>query len=81
MEQQVARQPKRARRAAPEQAAEGEEAVEAVVPVDRVPGELVEAQAGHQASVDEPGITKLERLGAPVTECGAGLSKADLNAL
>ena len=30
---------------------------------------------------DEPGITKLDRLCAPVEQKGAGLSKTDLNAL
>lgn len=39
---------------------------------------VVEAQVG---AVDEPGITKLELLAAPVEHRGANLSKADLNAL
>lgn len=40
------------------------------------------AQPVTEATVDEPGITKLERLCGPATvEGGAGLTKADLNAL
>jgi len=82
MEQQAARQPKRARR--------GEEAEAAVEPalVQQQPqqqaqdnGQDAVASSDAAVSSDEPGITKLERLCAPVEHNGAGLTKADLNAL
>lgn len=39
------------------------------------------AQAAVAEVADEPGVTRIERLCAPVQNSGAGLSKADLNAL
>mmetsp|Transcript_57367 Transcript_57367/g.134516 ORF Transcript_57367/g.134516 Transcript_57367/m.134516 type:complete len:366 (-) Transcript_57367:73-1170(-) len=66
MEQREAQQNKRARTES-DQVAVGQDAARAV------------DQAAAQA--DDPGITKLERLCAPVDHQGAGLTKADLNAL
>mmetsp|Transcript_58377 Transcript_58377/g.139195 ORF Transcript_58377/g.139195 Transcript_58377/m.139195 type:complete len:366 (-) Transcript_58377:135-1232(-) len=63
-----AQQSKRARK-------EGEQQVQQPA----VRQEAGEQQATEQA--DDPGITKLERLCAPVDHQGAGLTKADLNAL
>eukprot|EP00747_Dinoflagellata_sp_TGD_P165919 gnl/TRDRNA2_/TRDRNA2_187930_c0_seq1.p2 gnl/TRDRNA2_/TRDRNA2_187930_c0~~gnl/TRDRNA2_/TRDRNA2_187930_c0_seq1.p2 ORF type:complete len:409 (+),score=98.84 gnl/TRDRNA2_/TRDRNA2_187930_c0_seq1:85-1227(+) len=69
-EQQAAvRQPKRARREAPQEAA-----VAAQEPV-------AAAADGDQVAADESAITKLERLCAPPDHHGAGLSKADLTNL
>jgi len=86
MAEQAQRQ-KRARRgeAAAQQApAAASEALVAGVPSttpSQGPQQLVEAAEEQQAQDNEPGITKLDRLCAPPEYQGAGLSKADLNAL
>lgn len=74
MEQQV-RQPKRARRDAAQEAA--------VVPAEASDARDLQqvAQADVEEQSNEPGITKLDRLCAAPEHMGAGLSKADLNAL
>mmetsp|Transcript_30183 Transcript_30183/g.54789 ORF Transcript_30183/g.54789 Transcript_30183/m.54789 type:complete len:373 (-) Transcript_30183:48-1166(-) len=72
MEQQ-ARQSKRARREGQQ-----EPASEAIAEAQR---QVVEQTEDAEEAGDEPGITKLDRLGAPVDQKGAGLSKGDLNAL
>ncbi|CAE8727188.1 unnamed protein product, partial [Polarella glacialis] len=66
-----AARPKRARRDAPEDA----DAQAAAPQVQE------QAEEAEEQQTDEPGITKLERLCAPVESHGAGLSKVDLNAL
>nr|QDO16240.1 DNA repair protein RAD51 [Lingulodinium polyedra] len=71
--------PKRARR---EAAAGGHEVQEQVVQAEQAQGQQELVEAGDaQCPSDEPGITKLERLCAGPEHQGAGLSKADLNAL
>lgn len=74
---EAAREPKRARRdadAGPAQVAAAENA-EAQAPA---PAAAADEAAG---AVEEQGITRLDRLCASVEHMGAGLSKADLNAL
>jgi len=50
------------------------------VPSTHGVGDLVQAE-DHPAQADEPGITRLDRLCAAPDHQGAGLAKADLNAL
>jgi len=68
---------KKQRVEAPEEAAAAE-AVVAEAPAAE--GQVAQAQEEEERG-DEPGITRLERLCAPTAHQGAGLSKADLNAL
>jgi DNA repair protein RAD51 len=75
-QQEAQRQAKRARRAEPQE----EEAAPAQRAEASVAASAVEA-GNDQQQVDEPGITKLERLCAPVEHQGAGLSKGDVNLL
>jgi len=87
-----AQRPKRARRGeaqaeqpavAQQSGAVGSNAAMVAVPPttpSQTPQAVVEASA-DQAQDNEPGITKLERLCAAPEHGGAGLSKADLNAL
>lgn len=78
MEQQV-RQPKRLRR----ESDTAQEVVEHAESVQEQGAQAqdADAQLSEQGMSEEPGITKLERLCAPVEHHGAGLSKGDLNAL
>mmetsp|Transcript_5162 Transcript_5162/g.8554 ORF Transcript_5162/g.8554 Transcript_5162/m.8554 type:complete len:380 (+) Transcript_5162:81-1220(+) len=78
MEQQ-ARQPKRARKEK-EQAAQEASAAAASSEAQEAQ-QPAEALDNDQSAVDDPGITKLERLCAPAEHHGAGLSKADVKLL
>jgi len=81
-EQAVVRSAKRSRRTAGD-AAQAQElaAPQAVVAAPQAAQAVAaDAQSG-ESGVDEPGITRLDRLCAPVEHGGAGLSKNDLNLL
>eukprot|EP00931_Biecheleriopsis_adriatica_P007324 TRINITY_DN108621_c0_g1_i1.p1 TRINITY_DN108621_c0_g1~~TRINITY_DN108621_c0_g1_i1.p1 ORF type:complete len:380 (+),score=106.84 TRINITY_DN108621_c0_g1_i1:93-1232(+) len=78
MEQQ-ARQSKRARRAAPEEEGSSAEASSAAEPGAQQ-RQVVQAEEEDEVN-EEPGITKLDKLCAPVEHKGAGLTKGDLNNL
>mmetsp|Transcript_55684 Transcript_55684/g.120309 ORF Transcript_55684/g.120309 Transcript_55684/m.120309 type:complete len:384 (-) Transcript_55684:187-1338(-) len=84
-EQQEARPAKRIRRGAgnaPGNNEGGDGAIAQVeAPQAQAQGVVAEAQAAEQGATDEPGITRLDRLCAPVEHSGAGLSKGDLNNL
>lgn len=74
MEQQA--RPKRARRDAPDEERSSAEASSAVEPAQQ---QVVQAEEDEVN--EEPGITKLDKLCAPVEHKGAGLTKGDLNNL
>merc|ERR1740133_483246 len=48
---------------------------------EAAPAQQAQASEAANDQVDEPGITKLDRLCAPVEHQGAGLSKAEVNLL
>eukprot|EP00927_Polykrikos_kofoidii_P064969 TRINITY_DN60769_c0_g1_i1.p1 TRINITY_DN60769_c0_g1~~TRINITY_DN60769_c0_g1_i1.p1 ORF type:complete len:380 (+),score=68.01 TRINITY_DN60769_c0_g1_i1:76-1215(+) len=81
MAEQQVRQPKRQRRVASDDGDQGGTMAAGATESTDVAAAAQGQEAVAEASAEEPGITRLERLCAPVDQQGANLSKADLNGL